>query len=225
MSDALKVLKIAADEKTAVFFDGTHHYAALRAIKEETGVEFKFDFILLTNFFNQYCMFRQANYYTPAIRNESINKLIEFLMHNGYYVFQKDGPQSFRSELDPGEIKNAQRDNSPASYEEDRQHQGFNSLVPEIMGDMYDILPYIDHAVLFSGNEAYSRVAESYRKQAKKFTVVSTKIGGIISRNLIKSATGWVEMNDKDFRKEFSMGGTYSPKKADPLKKVEVIRK
>ena len=140
-----------ANERTALFYDGSNFYATVRAL----GMDI--DYAKMRAFFAKDTNLLRAYYYTALPEDQEfspLRPLIDWLDYNGYAVVSKPT----REFTDPDTGK--------------RRIKG--NMDMELALDMLKLAPYIDHAVLFSGDGDFCRLLEDVQSMAVKVTVVSS---------------------------------------------------
>jgi len=138
-------------EKTALFIDGSNFYAATRSLNMDV------DYAKLHSFFSEDTNLIRAYYYTALPEDQEfspLRPLIDWLDYNGYAVVSK----LTREFTDPETGKKRTKGN----------------MDMEIALDMLKLAPFIDHAVLFSGDGDFCRLLEDVQGMGVRVTVVST---------------------------------------------------
>ena len=140
-----------ANERTALFIDGSNFYAATRAL----GMDI--DYAKMRAFFAQDTNLLRAYYYTALPEDQEfspLRPLIDWLDYNGYAVVSK----LTREFTDPETGKRRVKGN----------------MDMEIALDMLRLTPHIDHAILFSGDGDFCRLLEDVQSSGVRVSVVST---------------------------------------------------
>lgn len=160
-------------ERTMLFIDGSNFYQASRALG------FTIDFNRLRTYFRQRCgPITRAYYYTalpPAQNNQATKNLADWLSHNGFTVVSKETREF-------------------TSQKGDRVLKG--NLDVEIAVQAMELIPYMDHAVLFSGDGDFIELIHALQRKGVRVTVVSTKETPtpIASNDLRKTADGYIDI-------------------------------
>ena len=137
-------------ERVALFIDGANLYQAARALG------FDIDYRLLLATFAGECRLVRAFYYTALLDEQEyspIRPLVDWLDYNGYTVVTKplkeftdaSGRRKFKGNMDI-----------------------------ELAVDALDMVPHVDHIVLFSGDGDFRRLIDSIQRKGLRVTVVST---------------------------------------------------
>ena len=138
-------------EKTVIFIDGSNFYAAARAL----GMDI--DYARMRAHFAQDTNLLRVCYYTALPEDQEyspLRPLIDWLDYNGYSVISK----LTREFTDPETGKRRVKGN----------------MDMEIALDMLRLTPYIDHAILFSGDGDFCRLLEDVQSSGVRVSVVST---------------------------------------------------
>ena len=160
-------------EKTALFIDGSNFYAAARALNMDI------DYAKLHNFFSADVNLIRAYYYTALPEDQefsSLRPLIDWLDYNGFAVVSK----LTREFLDPETGK--------------RRIKG--NMDMELALDMLKLAPYIDHAILFSGDGDFCRLLEDIQGMGVRVSIVSTTKSSppMVADSLRRMADIFIEM-------------------------------
>jgi uncharacterized LabA/DUF88 family protein len=138
-------------EKTALFIDGSNFYAATRSLNMDV------DYSKLHSYFSAKTNLIRAYYYTALPEDQEfspLRPLIDWLDYNGFAVVSK----LTREFSDPETGKKRTKGN----------------MDMEIALDMLKLAPFLDHAVLFSGDGDFCRLLEDVQGMGVRVTVVST---------------------------------------------------
>lgn len=159
------------NEKTAIFIDGANLYAASRALG------FDVDYRRLIAAFEHSNLIR-AFYYSALLDSEEyspLKPLTDWLAYNGYILVTKPAKEY---------IDSAGK----------RRIKGNMSI--ELAIDMLEIAPYIEHAVLFSGDSEFRRLVEAVQRRGVRVSVVSTTKSAtpMIADDLRRQADQFVEL-------------------------------
>ena len=139
-----------AEEKIALFIDGSNLYAAARAL------DFDIDYRLLLEWAAGQGRLIRAFYYTALIEDQEyspIKPLIDWLDYNGYSMVTKP-TKEFTDEHGRKKIK--------------------GNMDIELAIDMMEIADHADHIMLFSGDGDFRRLIEAVQRKGVRVTVVST---------------------------------------------------
>jgi len=162
------------DEKTALFIDGANLYSATKTLAFD--IDYK---RLLEEFRKKSCLLR-AYYYT-ALMEESdfspIRPLIDWLDYNGFTVVTKPA-REFTDSLGRRRFK--------------------GDMDVEIVVDMLELAPRIDHAVLFSGDGDFTAAVEALQRKGVRVSVISTLRSNppMVSDDLRRQADQFVDLVD-----------------------------
>ena len=161
-------------EKTALFIDGSNFYAAARALNMDI------DYAKLHNFFSADVNLIRAYYYTALPEDQefsSLRPLIDWLDYNGFAVVSK----LTREFIDPETGK--------------RRIKG--NMDMELALDMLKLAPYIDHAILFSGDGDFCRLLEDIQGMGVRVSIVSTTKSSppMVADSLRRMADIFIEMD------------------------------
>ena len=164
-----------ANERTALFIDGSNFYAAARALNMDI------DYAKMRAFFARDTNLMRAYYYTALPEDQEfspLRPLIDWLDYNGYAVVSK----LTREFTDPDTGK--------------RRVKGNMDI--ELALDMLKLAPHIDHAVLFSGDGDFCRLLEDVQGMAVRVTVVSsTKTSPpMVADSLRRMADEFIELEN-----------------------------
>lgn len=139
-----------AEEKLALFIDGSNLYAAARAL------EFDIDYRKLLQWSAKQGRLVRAFYYTALIENEEyspIRPLVDWLDYNGYTMVTKP-TKEFVDAQGRRKIK--------------------GNMDIELAIDMMEMADHVDHIMLFSGDGDFRRLIEAVQRKGVRVTVVST---------------------------------------------------
>jgi uncharacterized LabA/DUF88 family protein len=139
-----------AQEKIAVFIDGSNLYAAVKSLN------FDIDYKKLLKWLGAQSRLTRAFYYTTLVEENEyspLRPLIDWLDYNGYTMVTK-----------------------PAK--EFTDHQGRRKIKGnmdiELAIDMMELADSVDHIILFSGDGDFRRLVESVQRKGVRVTVVSS---------------------------------------------------
>ena len=162
-----------ANERTALFIDGSNFYAAARAL----GMDI--DYAKMRAFFGMDNKLLRAYYYTALPEDQEfspLRPLIDWLDYNGYAVVTK----LTREFTDPDSGRRRVKGN----------------MDMELALDMLKLAPHIDHAILFSGDGDFCRLLEDVQGMAVKVSVVSSTktTPPMVADSLRRMADEFIEM-------------------------------
>jgi len=161
-------------EKTALFIDGSNFYAATRSLNMDI------DYAKLHTYFSQDTNLIRAYYYTALPEDQEfspLRPLIDWLDYNGFAVVSK----LTREFTDPESGKKRIKGN----------------MDMEIALDMLKLAPFIDHAILFSGDGDFCRLLEDVQGMGVRVSVVSTTKTNppMVADSLRRMADIFIEMD------------------------------
>jgi uncharacterized LabA/DUF88 family protein len=145
-----KALQPDRNERLAVFIDGANLYAASRTLG------FDVDYKNLLAHFRRQAYLVRAYYYTALLETDEyspLRPLVDWLGYNGYSVVTKPAKE-FTDATGRRRVK--------------------GSVDIEMAVDVLDLVPHLDHVVLFSGDGDLRRLVESVQRRGVRVTVVST---------------------------------------------------
>ena len=141
---------MSSSDRVAVFIDGANLYAATRTL------EFDIDYRKFLAEIKRWGRLIRAFYYTAIIEDDeysSIRPLLDWLDYNGFAVVTKNA-KSFTDESGRRKIK--------------------GNMDIELAVDALELAPYIDRAVIFSGDGDFTRVVEALQRKGVHVSVIST---------------------------------------------------
>lgn len=161
-------------EKLALFIDGSNLYAASKALG------FDIDYKKLRDFFDNKGRIVRAFYYTALIEDQEyspIRPLVDWLDYNGYTMVTKP-TKEFTDAAGRRRIK--------------------GNMDIELAVDLMEMAPYIDHAIVFSGDGDFRRLVESVQRKGIRVSVVSTVRSqpSMIADELRRQADTFLELED-----------------------------
>lgn len=139
-----------AEEKLALFIDGSNLYAAARAL------DFDIDYKLLLEWAAAQGRLVRAFYYTALIEDQEyspIRPLVDWLDYNGYTMVTKP-TKEFVDSQGRRKIK--------------------GNMDIELAIDVMEMADHLDHIMLFSGDGDFRRLIEAVQRKGVRVTVVST---------------------------------------------------
>ena len=164
------------DECIALFIDGSNLYSTVKTL------DFEIDYGALLAFFKGKSRLIRANYYTALVEDDeysAIRPLIDWLEYNGWHAVTK-----------------------PAKSLTDRNGRRYmkGDMDPEMIVDMLNFAPHIDHLVLFSGDGDFRVAVEALQMQGVRVTVVSTMKSkpAMLADELRRQADDFIEISDMD---------------------------
>ena len=137
-------------EKIALFIDGANLYATSKSLG------FDVDYRRMLKYFGGQAYLLRAYYYTALIEDQeysSIRPLIDWLDYNGYRVVTKP-TKEFTDAAGRRKVK--------------------GNMDIELAIDALDLVPTVDHMVLFSGDGDFRVLVETLQRKGRKVSVVST---------------------------------------------------
>ena len=163
-----------ANERTALFIDGSNFYAAARAL----GMDI--DYAKMRALFAQDTNLLRAYYYTALPEDQEfspLRPLVDWLDYNGYAVVSK----LTREFTDPDTGKRRVKGN----------------MDMELALDMLKLAPHIDHAILFSGDGDFCRLLEDVQGIGVHVSIVSTNKSSppMVADSLRRMADIFIEMD------------------------------
>ena len=163
-----------AGERIALFIDGANLFSAAR------NLGFDIDYRRLLSEFGKRGRLLRAYYYTALLEGEEyspIRPLVDWLDYNGYTVVTKPAKE-FTDSQGRRRIK--------------------GGMDIELACDMLDLSARLDHAILFSGDGGFRRLAESVQARGVRVTVVSTVRSSppMIADELRRQADSFLDLTD-----------------------------
>ncbi len=137
-------------ERYALFIDGANLYATAKALN------FDIDYKRLLSLFQSKGRLIRALYYTALVEDQDyspIRPLIDWLDYNGYSIVTKPAKE-FTDASGRRKIK--------------------GNMDTELTVDVMEMMPHLDHVVLFSGDGDFRSLAECVQRHGRRFTVIST---------------------------------------------------
>lgn len=162
------------DERLALFIDGSNLYAAARALG------FDIDYKLLRQEFMRRGKLLRAFYYTALLENDEyspIRPLVDWLHYNGYSMVTKPAKE-FTDSLGRRKVK--------------------GNMDIELAVDAMELAPYLDHAVIFSGDGDFRPLIEALQRKGVRVSVVSTirSQPPMIADELRRQADNFIELDE-----------------------------
>ena len=143
-------LPFYAEDKVALFIDGSNLYAAARSL------DFDIDYRKLLSWGGTCGRLVRAFYYTALIEDTDyspIRPLVDWLDYNGYTMVTKP-TKEFVDSQGRRKIK--------------------GNMDIELAIDVMEMAEHVDHIVLFSGDGDFRRLLEAVQRKGVRVTVVST---------------------------------------------------
>lgn len=137
-------------DRFAIFIDGANLYSAARALNLDL------DFRKLSEFFARKGRLVRAYYYTAIVEGEEfspVRPLVDWLDYNGYTVMTKP----------------VRRFTDAQGHTRTKGNMDIEMAV-----DMLELVPHIEHIVLFSGDGDFRRLVQAVQARGVRVTVVST---------------------------------------------------
>lgn len=176
-----------AEERVALFIDGSNLYAAAKALN------FDIDYKRLLKTFSDQCRLIRAYYYTALMENDEyspLRPLVDWLDYNGYTMVTKPAKE-FTDATGRRKIK--------------------GNMDMELGVDMLELADNLDHIVLFSGDGDFRCLVEAVQRKGARVTVVSTIKSSppMIADELRRQADVYVDLMDlkKSIARAHSGGG------------------
>src|ERR671920_1816481 len=139
-----------AQQRIALFIDGANLYATTKTLG------FDIDYRRLLKEYGSRGRLIRAFYYTALVEDQeysSIRPLIDWLDYNGYRVVTKP-TKEFVDSMGRRKVK--------------------GNMDIELAIDALELAPYMDHAVLFSGDGDFRSLVEALQRRGVRVSVVST---------------------------------------------------
>ena len=167
-------MRLIEQERTALFIDGANLYAATRSLG------FDIDYRKLLDLFGSKTNLLRAYYYSALLETEEyspLKPLTDWLAYNGYSLVTKPAKE-FMDALGRKRIK--------------------GNMDIELAIDMLELAPFLDHAILFSGDSDFRRLVEAVQRKGVRVTVVSSIRTNppMIADELRRQADQFIELDD-----------------------------
>lgn len=161
-------------ERLALFIDGSNLYSAARSLG------FDIDYRKLLTMFASKGRLIRAFYYTALMEDQEyspIRPLVDWLDYNGYTLVTKP-TKEYTDAQGRRKIK--------------------GNMDIELAIDMMEMVPYLDHVVLFSGDGDFRRLVEAVQRKGVRVTVVSTIRSSppMVADELRRQADVFIELQD-----------------------------
>ena len=184
-------------ERIALFIDGSNLYAAAKAL------EFDIDYKRLHLFFAEQGQLIRAYYFTALLEEQEyspIRPLVDWLDYNGYTMVTKQAKE-FTDDTGRKKIK--------------------GNMDIELAVDLIEMVDCIDHAVIFSGDGDFRRLAEFVQRKGLRVTVVSTMRSKppMIADELRRQADVFIEL--MDIKADIQRRGGHGAESHPPLEDAD----
>ncbi len=161
-------------ERLALFIDGSNLYSAARSLG------FDIDYRKLLTMFAAKGRLIRAFYYTALMEEQEyspIRPLVDWLDYNGYTLVTKP-TKEYTDAQGRRKIK--------------------GNMDIELAIDMMEMVPFLDHVVLFSGDGDFRRLVEAVQRKGVRVTVVSTirSQPPMVADELRRQADVFIELQD-----------------------------
>jgi uncharacterized LabA/DUF88 family protein len=162
------------DERIAVFIDGKSLFSCSK------GLGFDIDFKLMRQEFARRGKLTKLSYFTTIVDNDefsSVRPLVDWLSYNGYNTIAKPAKEF----TDPS----------------GRRKVKGNAIV-EMVVAVLDIVPYVDHIVIVSGDGDFKPLVESVQRRGVRVSVVSSirVQPAMLADELRRQADNFIELDD-----------------------------
>lgn len=170
-----------ADDRLAVFIDGANLHSSTR------WLPYDIDYKKMRQFFAERSKLMRIFYYTAVLEDAHmpIRPLLDWMAYNGYSVVTKPAKQYTDAQ---GATKTK------------------GNMDMELAIDAMEQASNIDHAVIFSGDGDFRRLAESLQRQGTRVSVFSTLAGDgrMVADELRRQADHFLDLQElrKDFGRE-----------------------
>lgn len=156
------------------FIDGSNHYACARGLNVDIDYKAQLECLM------EDCNLVRAFYYTALLENDefsSLRPLVDWLDYNGYSVVTKPAKE-FTDAMGRRKIK--------------------GNMDIELAIGMMKAIPYMEHAILFSGDGDFRTLVEEVQNQGIRVTVVSSSKTqpSMIADELRRQADVFVDLDD-----------------------------
>jgi uncharacterized LabA/DUF88 family protein len=167
-------MKFYSQERVALFIDGANLYASARSLG------FDIDYKRLLDVFSNHCNLVRSLYYTALVEDQEyspIRPLVDWLDYNGYTMVTKP-TKEFTDATGRRKVK--------------------GNMDIELAVDVMEMVQYLDHIVLFSGDGDFRRLVEAVQRRGRRVTVVSTLRSQppMIADELRRQADNFVDLAD-----------------------------
>ena len=164
------------DERIAIFIDGSNLYSTVKHL------DFDIDYKKMLDLFQGKGRLIRANYYTALVEEADyspIRPLVDWLDYNGYHCITKPA----KSQVD-----------------RDGRRRTKGNMDAEMIVDMLQLSPHIDHLILVTGDGDFRAPVEAIQKQGTRVTVVSTMRSKppMLADELRRQCDAFIEISDMD---------------------------
>lgn len=164
------------DERIAMFIDGSNLYSTGKTL------DYDIDYKKMLDLFRGKGRLVRATYYTALLEHDDyspIRPLIDWLDYNGYHVMTKPAKEF---------------------TDRDGRRRVKGNMDIEMVVDMMEIAPHVDHILLFSGDGDFRAAIAGVQRQGVRVTVVSTLTSKppMLSDELRRQADAFIELSDMD---------------------------
>ena len=162
------------NDKVALFIDGSNLHASVKALG------FEIDYKKMLNFFKKQAIVIRAFYYTALLDEKEtspMRRLVDWLDYNGYTMVTKPAKE-FKDDIGRKRLK--------------------GNMDVELVIDVIEMVDYLDHIVLFSGDGDFRRLIEFVQRKGKRVTVVSTAKSQppIVADELRRQTDFFIDLDD-----------------------------
>jgi uncharacterized LabA/DUF88 family protein len=163
-----------ADERLALFIDGSNLYAAAKALG------FDIDYRRLLEVFANKGTLVRAFYYTALVDDQEyspLRPLIDWLDYNGYTMVTKPAKE-FTDSTGRRKIK--------------------GNMDIELAVDVMEMAESVEHLIIFSGDGDFRRLVEAVQRKGKRVSIVSSirTSPPMVADELRRRADNFIELDD-----------------------------
>ena len=164
------------DERIAIFIDGSNLYSTVKQL------DFDIDYKKMLDLFRGKGRLIRANYYTALVEEADyspIRPLVDWLDYNGYHCITKPA----KSQID-----------------RDGRRQTKGNMDAEMIVDMLELAPHIDHMILYTGDGDFKAPVQAVQKKGVRVTVVSSRRAKppMLADELRRQCDDFIEIADMD---------------------------
>jgi uncharacterized LabA/DUF88 family protein len=176
-------------EKLALFIDGANLYGAAK------GLQFDIDYKRLLELFARKGTLVRAFYYTAVAEDQEfspLRPLVDWLDYNGFSVVTKP-LKEFTDTQGKRRVK--------------------GNMDIELAIDVMEMLAFVDHVVIFSGDGDFRRLVEAVQRRGRRVSVVSTirTSPPMVADELRRQADNFIELDELKSQIAREGGKTSSP--------------
>jgi uncharacterized LabA/DUF88 family protein len=162
------------DEKIAIFIDGANFYSTAKSL------DFDIDYKNLLKYFSAKGRLIKAFYFTALRENDDfspLRPLLDWLDYNGFHIVTKKA-KTFTDRDGRTRIK--------------------GDMDVEIVLQMLELAPHLDHILLFSGDGDFRAAVEAVQKLGVRVTVVSSMNTkpALLADELRRQADHFIDIDD-----------------------------